>query len=363
MSKTRERKGPEGHRFLVLTLNIILAILVYWLLGFVIDDIGQQPGPDYSQIQKHYQDPALVKQKDILNDQSIKFSQSLETQMQQRSLLQTSINSYRDTMNQLLGLQKASIQKGVAFSTESQLNLTNVTKQYLDYQKRFQDLNSIVAKNNADAQQLRIQISEIDKQLSKQSEEAQKDYNKQLTKHNLSLAGLQLLVLIPLLILVTYIYKKYRTSIYKPMIISVGIALLIKIAMVMQAHFPSQFFKYILIVALIYIIARALISMLRMVAAPKPNWLLMQYREAYLKLQCPLCQYAIQPGVLKFLPSQDRRENWKDLSYLKDIEQYNCPNCGEQLYEKCSACEHTRHSLLIYCDHCGAEKITKDFID
>lgn len=360
MSRTRERKGPAGHRFIVMILNIVLAILVYWLLGFIIDDIGNQPGPSLTDIQKQFQDQTLVKQKEALNNQYEKLSRNIEAQRQQQALLQTSINSYRDTMNQLLDLQKASVQKGVTFSSESQQNLANVTKLYLDNQQKFQDLNRSIAQANATAQQLQNQTSGIDVQLTKQSEQAYQSYDNLLMKHNFVVAGFQLLVLIPLLIIAVYFFKKYRQTIYSPILTAIGIAIILKIIMVMHEHFPSRAFKYILILALIYIILRALVSMLRMVIAPKASWLLKQYREAYQKLECAMCQYPIQPGLLKFFKSRSNKKDigLTDISYIENTEAYICPSCGERLFEKCDVCAHTRHSLLMFCDHCGAEKKT-----
>lgn len=357
MSQSRERKGPAGHRFLVMMLNIILAILFYWLLGFVLDDIASQPGPSLQEIQDSYKDKNLVTQEDALNKQLAKLNQTISAQTQQQTLLKTSIDGYRDTMNQLLDLQKSSMQKGVTFSSEAQQNLTNVTKLYLDNQQKFQNLNRAIADANAQAQQLQSQVNTIDSTFQKQMDQAYKDYDSQLTRYNLEIAAIQLLVLIPLLLIAAYFFRKYRQSIYRSMIMAVGIAIIIKIVFVMHDNFPSRFFKYILILALIYFVVRALRAMLHMIVAPQKNWLLKQYREAYQRMQCAICQYPIQPGALKFsMPQKPKDKQQSDVEYLEHIEGYTCPSCGEQLFEKCDHCQHTRHSLLTYCDNCGAEK-------
>jgi predicted RNA-binding Zn-ribbon protein involved in translation (DUF1610 family) len=355
--KIDEKKGPRGYRFLVTTLNIVLALLLYWLLGFLMNDISDQPGPVLEEIQKKYQDPVLVKQKETFNKQFSKLSSTIEEHHQQQTILQTSINSYRDTMNQLLDLQKASIQKGMTFSPESQNNLQNVTNLYLDYQKRFQNLNSSITKDNLEVQQLQNKIKEIDDQLSIQNEKAYKEYNDSWIKHNWAMAGLQLLVLIPLLLITAYLFKSYRHSIYKPMIVAAGVAVFLKIAMVMHEYFPSYIFKYLLILALLYITAITLISMLRMIAAPKPDWLQKQYREAYQKLLCPICQFSIKPSITKFFPTENKNiVPMSNYSYLDKVDAYTCPSCGESLFEKCTNCSHVRHSLLMYCDYCGIKK-------
>lgn len=358
MSQTRERKGPAGHRFLVMTLNILLAILIFWLLGFILDDIGNQEGPSLTKIQEQFQDKNLIKQKEALKNQASKLTQVISTQTQQQSLLKTSIDGYRDTMNQLLDLQKASMQKGLQFSSAAQQNLSNVTKLYLDNQQQFQNLNHAIADGNTQVQQVQAQIDSIDTQLSKQSTKAYVVYDNQLTWHNYKIAAIQLLVLLPLLIITAYYFKKFRQSIYRPMVIATGIAIILKIVLVMHEHFPSAAFKYIIILVLIYFVVRALIASLRMVIAPKASWLLKQYREAYQRMQCAMCQYPIQPGVFKFFIPQTKNQEIKqaNMSYLEHVDAYVCPSCGENLFEKCKVCNHMRHSLLNYCDHCGAEK-------
>ena len=357
MSQSRERKGPAGHRFLVMVLNIILAILFYWLLGFVLDDIASQPGPSLQEIQDQYKDKNLVAQEDTLNKQLIKLNQTISAQTQQQTLLKTSIDGYRDTMNQLLDLQKSSMQKGVTFSTDAQQNLTNVTRLYLDNQQKFQNLNHAITDDNAQAQQLQSQINTMDSTLQKQSDQAYKEYNAQLTRYNLEIAAIQLLVLLPLLIVAVFLFKKYRQSIYRPMIMAIGAAIILKIVFVMHDNFPSRFFKYFLILILLYLVVRSLRAMLRMMVAPQKNWLMKQYREAYQKMQCAMCQYPIQPGIFKFfMPQKPKDKQEANVSYLENIERYNCPSCGEHLFEKCGSCQHTRHSLLTYCDNCGAEK-------
>lgn len=355
--RLKEKKGPKGHRVFVMVLNILLGLLIYWFLGFLMDDISEQPGPSLVAIQKKYQDPVLVKDREAFNDQLKKISVTIAEQQQQQSILQTSINSYRDTMNQLVGLQKASIQKGVTFAPESQQNLQQISDLYLQSQKQFQELNNAITKDNLTQQHLQNQINEIDAKLATQNEQANKEYQAQWVNHNWAMAGLQLLVLIPLLLIAAYLLKVYKTSLYKPMLMAAAIAVFCKIALVMHDYFPSYIFKYVLILALIYITIVTLIAKLRMIAAPKPDWLEKQYREAYQKIQCPICQYPVKPGVAKLF-TQEHGTNLPltNLSYLDEVKKYTCPGCGELLLESCTHCDHLRYSLLKYCDCCGATK-------
>jgi rubrerythrin len=99
---------------------------------------------------------------------------------------------------------------------------------------------------------------------------------------------------------------------------------------------------------------------LRMVVPPKKEFLLKQFREAYEKFVCPVCEYPIRRGPLRYA-------FWTKRTIRKLIlpepsapatndDPYTCPACGVMLYEKCPVCGGVRHSLLAYCEKCGASK-------
>lgn len=347
-----EKKGPRSYRFLMMTLYVVFGLLLFWFLGFLMDDIANRPGPNLTQVQKKYQDPQLVKDKEAYSASLKDLSTTIEQKRQQLGILQTSITSYKDTMNQLLDLQKASIQKGVNFSPESNKNLQNVTNLYLNYQNQFQELNGAITTDNLKAQGLQNKIQEINTKLSKQNEEAYKEYKTLWETHNWTMAALQLLVLIPLLLIAAFLYKKYRQGKYKSMIMAALLAIFFKTSLVMHEYFPSFLFKYLLVMALLFITIKVLISMIRNMSSPKPTWLLKQYKEAYQKGQCPSCQFGIKPSIAKFVTE----EGTIPPNYLETVDSYTCPSCGEQLFEKCNNCSHVRYSLLEFCDHCGVNK-------
>ena len=64
-----ERKGPAGHRFLVYFFSFLLTLFLFWLLGFVEEDIGNVRGPDYQEIEARFVDQAALKQKADLEKQ------------------------------------------------------------------------------------------------------------------------------------------------------------------------------------------------------------------------------------------------------------------------------------------------------
>ncbi|HPB32935.1 MAG TPA: hypothetical protein PLB62_15915, partial [Candidatus Sumerlaeota bacterium] len=172
------------------------------------------------------------------------------------------------------------------------------------------------------------------------------------------LAAIQLVILIPLLALAAYLLIRRRGSLYFPLYLALGAASLFRVALVIHEYFPARLFRYILILALLAAVARILVHLIRSAAFPQKDRLLQQYREAYERFLCPVCQFPIRTGPRRFL-FWTRRTVHKVLPAsagpLQD-EVYTCPACGTLLYEKCSACGKIRHALLPHCEHCGACK-------
>ncbi|MCC7421782.1 MAG: hypothetical protein IT428_15995 [Planctomycetaceae bacterium] len=114
-----------------------------------------------------------------------------------------------------------------------------------------------------------------------------------------------------------------------------------------------------LILVCLAAVVKALATLLKAIAHPRREWLLKQYREAYESFLCPVCEYPIRRGPMKFL-SWTRR-SLRRLPILRTDgdtkdEPYTCPMCSTPLFEECTACHDTRHSLLPACVHCGSSK-------
>jgi hypothetical protein len=175
--------------------------------------------------------------------------------------------------------------------------------------------------------------------------------------HYWRLAAIKIGFLTPLLLVGGYLFARYRGGRYAVMIFALDLALLAKTFVVMHEYFPSEYFKYVLIVCSILVIGLLLVRLLTMVAQPSREARLKQAREAYEAFQCPTCQFPIRRGPLKFMSWTPRslRKTSTPLANATD-EPYTCPVCSSPLYEKCSNCGAIRHGLLPTCEHCGAEK-------
>lgn len=352
-------KGPWTHRVLVLVFSLLLGVLVYWLLGFIVDDLGSWPGPVYEEVEKRLLDQDLVQQSKELQAQIAEANRSISEQKDRQKVLRDSTDNSERTMNQLLEVQRLSLQKGVALTEADQAALAESKQLFLANQKRYQQINEQIAQLNDRLRELESKHRGIEKQLEEKRQVVNEEYRSLATRHQLILAALKLAVLVPLLAAAVVLLLKKRSSLYAPLFYASGIALLVKVGLVMHEHFPTRYFKYVLILAGLGIVARILVILLRMAAFPKKDWLLKQYRDAYERFLCPICDYPIRRGPLKYTFWSRRSLKKLNLplqSPPESDEPYSCPVCGTRLFEECPSCHAMRHALLPACAQCGAEK-------
>lgn len=359
MTSTRKSAGPWTHRLLIYCFTGLFAVLVYWLLGFVVTDIATWPGPDYQKIESGIIDQSLTKEIASLQVQIDDTTRAIANRKQRQSVLRDSTTNSEKTMNQLLELQKLTLQKGVTTSPEELQALSESQRLFLTNQTKYQEMNDQIATLSEQLNDLENRQRELQKKVETQRPAVQEEYNRQQSRHQLKLAGLKLAVLVPLLGMAVWLFLKKRSGLYAPLIYGFGLALLVRVTLVMHEHFPRRYFKHILIVVALLLVGRVLVYLLRVLAFPKLDWVLKQYREAYEHYLCPICGYPIRRGALKFLFWT--RSSLKKLAVppsntTTPDEPYVCPVCSTRLFEKCENCEAVRHSLLPACDHCGAEK-------
>ncbi len=359
MKTTRKGNGPWTHRLLVYSFTVAFGILVYWLLNFIVRDIATWPGPDYKQVEKAILDETVVAKLASLQSQIEETNRAIASRKQRQEVLRDSTSNSEKTMTQLLELQKLTLQKGVTPSPEEVKALTESQRLFLANQAKYQEMNDQIATLSDQLGDLQNQQRAAQKSLEEQRPAVRDEYDRLHSRHQFKLAALKLAVLLPLLGVAVWLFLKKRATLYAPLIYGFGLALICKVTMVMHEHFPRRYFKYILIVAALLLVARVLVYLLRSMAFPKLDWLLKQYREAYEHFLCPVCSYPIRRGPLKSLFWT--RSSLKKLKVPPGDpsaaeEPYICPVCATPLFEECPACKHLRHSLLPACVHCGAEK-------
>lgn len=357
MNATPPSKGPWTQRVLIWFFSALFGILVYWLLGFVVRDLGKLPGPDYQALERQLLDTNLLQRAGDLRKQVEETNRAIQDQKQRQTVLRDSTENSERTMTRLLDLQRLNLQKNVTPSELEQRSLAESQQLFLANQRQYQQANEQVAGLSDRLRSLEAEQRDVATKLEAGRGTVQTAYQTRHTRHQLKVAALKLAVLLPVLMLAVYLFLRHRAGLYAVAIYALGVATLAKVILVMHEHFPRVYFKYVLIVAALALVARILVYLLRAVARPTRESLLKQYREAYERFLCPVCAFPIRRGPLKHL-FWTRRSIRKLRLPLEATsapdEPYTCPVCGTRLFEECSACHGTRHSLLPNCARCGA---------
>ena len=139
MKTDTKSKGTWIHRFAIRLFTLVLAVLIFWVLGFFVDDIRSIRGPDYGTIEKKYLDKDLVAKRGTLEKQIADLTRQIENQTAKQRVVGDSSRNLQQTINQLIELQKLGMQKSIAFSETEQANFTSSLKLFLDNQKKYQE--------------------------------------------------------------------------------------------------------------------------------------------------------------------------------------------------------------------------------
>jgi len=353
----RERRGTWWQRCLIWAFSAAFALLIYWLLGFVLQDIGRLPGPDWEQLQAAKLDPELQRTDERLRVELADVARQIDNEERRQRLLRDSTATSQKTLSQLLDLQRMSLEQKATLSAEQQEALAESQQLFLDNQKKDQEFNESLAALYEKQSALNDQQRENVERTAKAREPLQQEFAELDRKYRLRVAAIKIAVLTPLLLAGGWLFARFRNGTYAPMLYAFGISVLAKAFVVMHEYFPREYFRYILILSALAVIGWILTRLLSIIARPNRETRLKQYREAYESFLCPLCQYPIRRGPLKFMawtPRSLRRAS-KPIAGVSD-EPYTCPSCATSLYEKCPNCGATRHALLPACEHCGAAR-------
>ena len=350
-------KGTWIHRFLIRLFTLFLAVLVYWVLGFLVQDIESIKGPSYADIEQRRVDPALVETQKTLAADIAETDRAIAGKREEMQIISDSTRNLQSTISQLIELQKLTVQKSAPLPETEQTNLSDSLARFLDNQTRYQALNTELSRLTDQKQALAAEKRQVDQRIVQQKKPAQEEYQRLSEKHRLRLAIYQLLILIPLLAIGAFLLVKQRGSLYYPLFLGFGAAVLVKVSLVLHAYFPSRYLKYFLVAGLLVVVVRLLIYFIRAVAFPKIQWLTRQYRDAYERFLCPVCEYPIRTGPRKYLFWTRQTINKLVVpGEPEDEKPYACPACGTMLFEECSRCGGIRHALLPHCQHCNAHK-------
>ena len=152
------RRGPVGHRFLVLVFSLGVSILAFWLLGYVLRDIDRMPGPNYETMVTEVLPVDLVDQQQRLADQRQENEIRKKDVSKRRDLLRQAVDNSQQTIGQLLELQRLSLEKEASLSEEQQAALAENLKSFLDRQQQSQVLSEELVGLETTSQTIQEQI-------------------------------------------------------------------------------------------------------------------------------------------------------------------------------------------------------------
>ena len=351
-----ERRGTWWQRMLIWLFSLVLTVLIYWLLGFVLEDIGRMPGPNWSQLESELLDPALKIREQELASQISEVNREIDNQRRRQQLLRDSTASSQKTLSQLLELLRITIEQNAELPPEQQQALADSQQMFLANQRKDQEYNESLSSLQEQLTELEEQQRIHRRELETARQPVLEEFNLQKRRHDWRVAAVKIGFLIPLLVIGSYLFARHRSSRYVPIIYALDTALLVKTFLVMHEYFPKEYFKYVLIVSSLIVIGVLLARLLKTVAEPGREARLKQSREAYESFFCPVCQFPIRRGPLRFMSWSPRslRKRSQPIENTRD-EPYTCPSCATPLFEKCTNCGKVRHSLLPACEFCGAQ--------
>ena len=357
MEPKQKAKGSWGVRFFIVVLGIILGVLFFWLLDFIEGDIGRIQEPRWETVRQEFVSQIVDDNRNQIQKEVSQLNRRIDSLKEQRQILDSSTNSLQKTMNQLLSIQKQYIDKNQEFPADNVNTLKESQTEFLANQKQDQQYAQDIAALIQQRQQKEDELKESSEKIKALEEDAREKYNKLWEKYRFKVAVLKLSFLVPVFLVVSFLFMKYRTSAYWPLVWAGFIAAFIKIAMVAHKYFPSEYFKYIALLVIIAIVLRILVYLIRLIVAPKKDLLIKQYQQYYDKHLCPVCTKPIKVGPLRFAGKKKKAAVLLPQGTDVDKQQpYTCPSCGTNLYDKCGSCGNIRHMLLPYCEHCGTEK-------
>lgn len=356
-SNERDSRGTLWQRFVIALFSLALALLCYWLIGFVLQDIGQLQGPDWGALQAEKLDPKFAATRERLTTELAEIGRQVENEQRRQQLLRDSTATSQKTLGQLLELQRMSLEQKSALPPEQLAAFAESQRLFLANQTKDQELGESLAELLDRQARLKEEERLNNEELAKASAPLQQEFAELERRHRWRVAAIKIGFLAPLLVVAGWLFGRYRNSPYAPMIYAFGGAVLAKAFVVMHEYFPREYFRYVLILSALGVIGALLAKLLRMVAHPGRDARLKLYREAYEAFLCPVCRYPIRRGPLRYMAwtLKSLQRVSQPLETASD-EPYTCPACATPLYDKCPKCSATRHTLLPACEHCGFEE-------
>ncbi len=364
MSVQRKTKSPLGLRLAILTGSVALSLLLIWIMGYLLKDIGNFRTVTSQEILDRH---VGVELRESMESQSLiidRIKQNLGENADRQQYLHESIDTFSRTLDQMIRLSQAV--GAVETPAEKDSDVVAISqRQFLAFQG---DLQSAKDKELTLTSQLRTEentLRDLRKVFEEREREARKEWQAIDRRQSFWAAAAKLAFLFPWMAFACWLYLSKRSSLWAPMVYAVDVAVVWRVVWVIHEYFQPDVFRYLLLIVAILICVFILIHLIRSAAQPALAILIRRYREAYRKGQCPTCGFPILMGGEGERAMAIRRLAGKRVTIQIDgdameARPYACPSCGEGLFHKCRKCGQTRHTLLPTCRHCGDREMPFD---
>ena len=354
----KQAKGTFWMRCSIVMLALGFGLLAFWSTGFLLDDIQLIQRPDRTAFFKAHTSADLSDQLEALKMQLQDFNNQHTLLGQQRGFIKDSSSSLKVTVDNLFRLKDRDQQ--LISETQFDHVLSSLDKIIL-IQREFKTTADQFLKITNAKFVLQKQIAALERRISEERSAAGAKFVALMHRHMVKTTIIKMAFLIPLVVLCTLLLVKKRKSIYRLIYGSTAAALYLKTSLIIHENFPSRYFKYILTICMLAVVAWGFGWLIRRLVKPKLGILLKQYRQAYERFLCPVCEFPIRTGPRKYLYWTRRTVHKTALSGASESSAeedatYTCPACGTRLFESCESCGKSCHSLLPSCQHCGAKK-------
>ncbi|MGD9782882.1 MAG: hypothetical protein AB7V14_12160 [Kiritimatiellia bacterium] len=358
----KKARGTWWMRSGILLLAALFGVLVYWSVGFLLDDIHVFRRPDWEAFSKARADSALPDNLEALERRLEELGHQHTLLEQQREFIRDSSGSLQVTVDNLFRLKDRNQQ---LVSAEQFGQVLASLDKIIAIQGEFQATAERYVQITSDQFELRKSIAALKKRIRDQAEAIRREYDDALRRQQIRTTLLRLALLLPLVVVATVVLVRKRDSMYRLIFASTAVALGLKTVLVIHERFPTRHFKYVVTACLLALVGGGFVWLIRRLVRPKLDLLLKQYRQAYEHYLCPVCEYPIRRGPRQHLYWTRRTVHKVALAptdgrAAEADQPYVCPTCGTALFEKCASCGAIRHSLLPACQACGATKTLDD---
>ena len=145
----KKSSAPFSLRAAIGFLSVLLALFFIWLLSFVLNDIGDLPGPDYSAIQKRHVPEAKQAEANELKSQFDAIEKQIKRQQEIQDTLKQSMNNAETALTKIADLQRLSLEGGGEPSEVDRQAMENARTRFYDAQDKFESANETITTLNS----------------------------------------------------------------------------------------------------------------------------------------------------------------------------------------------------------------------